>query len=171
MSSRVINTFKQMIIELWTYILQTDASNTLFEGNVQCEYYSLWWSAQCIDKEHSSDSECVYPGVTRQHLIYIASIIKNGISLIISPSECSINHKGPLNHAADWDDDKLMLRNYAKRHTSWSSFKASSHKLCSCFICLSILRVCTFQFSFCSPKLKTMTFSQRLIVFEPKKER
>lgn len=83
--------------------------------------------------------------VLRQHLIWIASIIKNGISLIISSSEYSINHKGPLNHVADGDDGKLMLRNYAKRHTSWSGLKAQAHKLCSCFIYLPSLWACTLK--------------------------
>lgn len=112
---------------------------------------SLSWSAQCSDKgsslKQSSAQGCAYPGFLRQHLIWIASIIKNGISLIISPSEFSINHKGPSNHATDGDDGKLMLRNYPKRHTSWSGLKAEAHKPCSCFICLPSLWACTFKAS------------------------
>lgn len=101
-----------------------------------------WWGEQF--KTQLSPRMCLS---RLQHLIYIASIIKNGISLIISASECSINHKGPLNHAADGDDDKLMLRNYAKRHTSWSGFKVKAHKPCSCFICLPSVWACTLKAS------------------------
>lgn len=36
------------------------------------------------------------------------------MSLIILPSVCSIDHKGPVKHVADGDDDKPALRNYAK---------------------------------------------------------
>lgn len=112
---------------------------------------SLSWSAQCSDKggslKHGSAQGCAYPDFLRQRLIWFASIIKNGISLIISPSECSINHKGPSNHEADGDGGKLMLRNYAKRHPSWSGLKAEAHKPCSCFICLPSLWACTLTAS------------------------
>lgn len=111
-----------------------------------CELFPLrdqrWWGEQF--KTQLSPRMCLS---MLRHLIYIASIIKNEISLIISASECSINHKGPLNHAADRDDDKLMLRNYAKRHTSWSGFKVKAHKPCSCFICLPSLWAHTLKAS------------------------
>lgn len=145
-SRNVINIFKKMIMKCALILKRQIASNTVsFWG------LSLSWAAQCIGKEislkKSSAQGCAYPGFLRQHLTWIASIIKNGISLIISPSEWSINHKVPLNHAADGDDGKLMLRNYAKRHTSWSGLKAEAHKPCSCFICLPSLWGCTLKAS------------------------
>lgn len=169
----------------WTYSRNTSWNVNLFCRPIACNrgnYVMLvlsavvsperWWGEQL--KTQLSPRMCLS---RLQHLIYIASIIKNGISLIISASECSINHKGPLNHAADGDDDKLMLWNYAKRHTSWSGFKVKAHKPCSCFICLPSVSACTLKASFssCAPKLKTMPrffvfFYKGSLCFQQKKE-
>lgn len=72
---------------------------------MECALILKRWIASNTVYNKTSAQGCAYPGFPRKHLIWIAIIIKNEISLIISLSECSINHKGPLNHIADRDAD------------------------------------------------------------------
>lgn len=151
----------------WDIFLLMDSS-ALLQRPLFVVVHCLRWDARAAGLTKSSSTQSVstvrkhggtYYGSWKRHLIYIAAVIKKGMSLIILPSVCSINHKGPVKHVADGDDDKPTLRNYAKGGVRfWSDFKARAYKPHSCFICLPSHRGCTLKASFapCEPKLETV---------------